>query len=95
METDEKGILTEAEIERMVDAWDRADKALLIVGKTTPFPTWEDIAPVIAQAQHQANIEKVEAVQNPIQGRVYGRDRDRQDAWDECQAAILRALRGG
>ncbi len=45
------------------------------------------------QAQHKADVEIVEGLENPIQGRVYGEDRVRQDAWDSCQDTILAALK--
>lgn len=80
METDEKGIVTIIERNK------------LLASLPTTFSFGQTLE-AFCQAQHGHDVEVVKRVLNPIQGRVFGDERVRQNAWDECQEAILRALK--
>jgi len=81
MNTDQDGILTyEERMEIMENNLDNPDSVK---------------AYIVCQAQHEADVEAVKAVKNPILDGEYGSGWDEQDAWDDCKKAILMALKVG
>lgn len=93
METDGKGILTEAAIEIIVERWDMTNRLREHREKLTPFPCWENVAPIVAEAQHQVDVKAVkEAAQ--IAMVHFGDESKLKVGGQIVFEAILRALKG-
>lgn len=86
METDDKGILTEAALKQIIEDYINQDFAARAISLNRGH--YEDLLPLIAEAQHRADVEAIRGIVNP-----YICGKDWWKAFEEARKSSLAALK--